>query len=214
MKRAPLLKFLFIGALCSLGANLAFADDTPAAQIPQPTTTDVGVADVQRAYFQLQQEIQATQLALERSQQDAQAAVRRAIEDMTARFQLLEESLNTQRAGELAAMQRMNHVVLVVAGAFVALVFIALLFISYFQWRVAHRLAELSSVRPSLLTMASSRALSDGGQSASNQAVEQANARLLGVVDQLQRRILEFEKAARAPLKENIRPTPARVGKV
>lgn len=204
MKSAPLLKLLCIGAFCSLCVNAVLADDTPVHETSQADTNDVSVAEVQRAYLQLQQEIQATQLALERSQQDSQTTIRRAIEDMAARFQLLEESLNTQRASELAAMQKMNHVVLLVAGAFVALVFVALLFISYFQWRVANRLAELSSVRPTLLTMANSRALMDGGQHASNQAVDQANARLLGVVDQLQRRILEFEKAARASLKENV----------
>ncbi len=132
---------------------------------------------------------------------------------MVARFEALEQSLNSQRTDEFKVVQRMNHLVLVVAGTFVAVVFIALLFISYFQWRVASRLAELSSVRPTLLTMANSRALPDGGQGVSSQAVEQANARLLGVVEQLQLRIFELEKVAHVPMKEEVEAAAASAGK-
>ena len=213
MKHAALLKFLFIGVLFSLCVNDVFADDTPAPGIANPNTNDVSVGDMQRAYLHLQEEIQATQLVLERGQQDAQAAIRRILEDMAARFQLLEQSLSTQRADEFKAMQRMNHLVFVAAGAFVAVVFLALLFIAYFQWRVANRLAELSSVRPTLITMANSRALSEAGQAVSSQIVEQANARLLGVVEQLQRRILELEKVAHGSMKEEVKPVEAHAGK-
>jgi len=213
MKHAALLKFLFIGVFFSLCVHDVYADDTPAPEIANPNTNDVSVADVQQAYLHLQEEIQATQLVLERGQQDAQAAIRRTLEDMAARFQLLEQSLSTQRADEFKAMQKMNRLILVGAGAFVAVVFIALLFISYFQWRVANRLAELSSVRPTLITMANSRALSDGGQVVSSQAVEQANARLLGVVEQLQLRIFELEKVAHVPMKEEVEPAEVRAGK-
>jgi hypothetical protein len=213
MKHAALLKCLLIGVFCSLCVNAVFADDTPALEIANPNTNNVSVEDMHRAYLQIQEEIQATQLALERGQQDAQAAIRRTLEDMVARFELLEQSLNTQRADEFKAMQKMNRLILAGAGAFVAVVFIALLFISYFQWRVANRLAELSSVRPTLITMANSRALSEGGQAVSSQTVEQTNARLLGVVEQLQLRIFELEKVAHGSMKEKVEQVQAHAGK-
>jgi hypothetical protein len=213
MKTAALSKLLLIGAFCFLCVSGGFAADTPPPETSKAGTNEVSVADVQRAYLRLQEEIQATQLALERGQQDAQTAIRRTLEDMVARFEALEQSLNSQRTDEFKVVQRMNHLVLVVAGTFVAVVFIALLFISYFQWRVASRLAELSSVRPTLLTMANSRALPDGGQGVSSQAVEQANARLLGVVEQLQLRIFELEKVAHVPMKEEVEAAAASAGK-
>ena len=61
--------------------------------------------------------------------------------------------------------------------------------------------------------MANSRALPDGGQGVSSQAVEQANARLLGVVEQLQLRIFELEKVAHVPMKEEVEAAAASAGK-
>ena len=213
MKIAALSKFLLIGELFFLCANGGFAASTPPVEIPKANTNEMSIADVQLTYLRLQEEIQATQLAIERGQQDAQTAIRRTLDDMTGRFEQLEQSLNTQRAYEFSAMQRINHLVLVVAGSFVAVVFISLLFISYFQWRVASRLAELSSVRPTLLTLAGSRALPNGGPAGPDQAVEQANARLFGVVEQLQLRIFELEKVAHLPMKEEVETAEAMAGK-
>jgi hypothetical protein len=214
---APLLSFFLAGALCPVGAHAASATGDPAPETLRPDTNGVSAQEIQQTYVQLREQLHEMQLALERSQQDAQAAAQRATEDMAARFQLLEQSLNTQRAGEFEAMQRTNHVTLLVAGTVATVVLVAMLFTAYFQWRVAIRLAELSSVRPSLLTLASGRALpevtSGSGEALPSPAVEQANARLLHVVEQLQQRILEFERASRPPLKEKAGPAAARPGK-
>jgi len=217
MKNAPLLNLSLVGVLCAWCVHIAPAAETVAPEVSQPNTNDFSISDIQSSLLQLQEQINALQLAIERSQQDAQVAIQRNAEDATTRFQLLEKSLTAQRADELEVMQRANHVTLVLAGTVVAVVFIAMLFTAYFQWRVVNRLSELSSIRPSLLTLASGRALSevtaDGGQVASTHAVEEANARLLGVVEQLTQRIVEFEQAARPPVKEKTRPAPARAGK-
>ena len=214
MKNAPLPTFLFISVLCAVCAATGSAANTPAPEISQTSTNEVGAADMQRAFGLLQNQIRALQLAIERSQQDAQAAIQHTTEDMAARFQVLETSLKSQRADELEAMQRANHLTLLMAGSFLAVMFITLLFTAYFQWRVANRLAELSSVRPTLLTLASSRTLSDRGQIASGDAVGQANTRLAGVVEQLQRRILELEQLARPPVKDKVTRTATPAGKV
>ena len=215
MKTAPLLISFLVGAFCTLMPRVAPAADTPAPEISQPSTNEVSAADMQRALVLMLDQIRALQLAIERSQQDAQAAARRTTEDIAARFQLLETSLKTQRASEFEAVQRSNRLTLLVAGIFAAVVFVTMLFTAYFQWRVAARLAEISSVRPTLLTLANSRALAEleaGGPAAAGQAVEQANARLLGVVEQLQRRIHELEHLAHTPPTEAAEPT-AQAGK-
>jgi hypothetical protein len=212
MKTAPRPGLFLVGVFCALMARVAPAADTPAPEISPPNTNAVSAGEMQRAFAQLQEQIHAAQVAIERVQLDAQAASRQNAEDLAARFQLFEKSLNTQRASEFEAMQRTNRLTLLVAGIIAAVVFITMLFTAYFQWRVAARLAELSSVRPTLLTLANSRALSEleaGRQAASSQAVEQANARLLGAVEQLRRRILELEQIARVPPKEEAKPAAA-----
>ena len=217
MKSTLLLEFLLIGVLCALCDVVAPAADAPAPEISQPNTNEVSVADMHREFVLLLDQIRAVQLAVERGQQDAQAAIQHNAEDMAVRFQFFERSLNARRATEFEAMQKTNRLSLLAAGIFAAVVFITMLFSAYFQWRVATRLAELSSVRPTLLTLANSRALAEleaGRQAVSSQAGEQANARLLGVVEQLQQRILELEQMAHVPPKEEAEPAAAQAGKV
>jgi len=217
MKSAPLLPSFLAAVLYTVCAQAAPAADAVTLEISQPTTNDFSAQEIHNSFLRLQEQINALQLSIEHSQQEAQTVVQSNAEDMAARFQLLEQSLAARHAGEIEAIQRANHLMLVLAGTVVAVVFIAMLLTAYFQWRVVNRLTELSSIRPSLLTLATSRAVSevaaDGGQAASTQAVEEANARLLGVVEQLQQRILEFEEVARTPLKEKVRPAEATLGK-
>jgi tetratricopeptide (TPR) repeat protein len=68
---------------------------------------------------------------------------------------------------------------------------------AYQQWRVVSRLVELISLRQTEFTLDSGRVspVLTGGA-----GVEQSNARLFGMVDHLEKRILELKHATRAPL--------------
>jgi tetratricopeptide (TPR) repeat protein len=73
------------------------------------------------------------------------------------------------------------------------------LLMAYLQWRTVARLVELSSLRPPEFGLGNGRISPSLMTSAS---VEQSNARLFNMVDQLEKRILELKQATRAPLNE------------
>ena len=109
---------------------------------------ETNVQDTLRAYLQLQEQLHATQLAIERGRQDADAAATENARAFAARLQNIEQSLSAQRGQELDVMRSSNKAILFVAGLFAALGFVAMIFMAYFQWRTISRLAEISAAFP------------------------------------------------------------------
>src|SRR5215831_18921492 len=131
--------FLF---LLSLGVSAA-ADD--AAGLSGTNKSDEVVTQEMRTYLQLQEQLHATQLAIESNRQAATTVTLRTAEALAERMQAIEQSLSGQRTRELEAMQSSNRTMLVVAGCFAGLGFLAMLLMGYFQWRTVNRLAEISA---------------------------------------------------------------------
>ena len=158
-----------------------------------------------RSYLQLQEQIHATQLAVERSRAQAEAAAAETAKTFNARLQGIEQALASQRAQELEAMQSTNKVMLIVAGLFAALGLLAMLFMAYFQWRTINRLAEITAALPTAHALGSGPALAALGIGDSHlftsSPPEQSNQRLLGALSRLERRILELEHTAHEPLR-------------
>ena len=101
-----------LGVCCLLAAlpfsNLKAADtnnNTPADVPPQESSVS---NEALRAYLQLQEQLHATQLAIERSRQEDQAAAAQDSMALSNHLQAIEQSLVVQRAGELAD----NHLLL------------------------------------------------------------------------------------------------------
>jgi tetratricopeptide (TPR) repeat protein len=85
------------------------------------------------------------------------------------------------------------------AGALGLTVLAAVLFMVYLQWRAVTRLVELSGARAAGFLPGNGR----GAPSlVTGAAVADANARLFGAVDHLQKRILELEQGSHAALAE------------
>jgi tetratricopeptide (TPR) repeat protein len=173
--------------------------DTVAAAAGNAT----GSSEALRSYLQLQAQLHETQLALERNRQEAEIAAARNAEAVTARLQLVEQALTSQRARELEAMQSANRWVLIVAGTFAAVGFLAMLLTAYLQWRAVNRLAEFSAVPSAGLLFGGGRAqlpfAAGEAQLIGGGVVEQSNGRLLGALDRLEKRILELEQTAHTP---------------
>src|ERR1039457_815615 len=107
---------------------------------------DTNSQETLRSYLQLQEQIHATQLAVEHSRTQAEAAAAETAKTFTTRLQGIEQALASQRAQELqamqstmGAMQSTNKVMLIVAGSFAALGLLAMIFMAYFQWRTINR---------------------------------------------------------------------------
>ena len=191
---------------------LAFIFPAAAADSAEPRPAqDTNSEEVLRAYLQLQEQLHATQLAVEQNRREAKEAAAQNEETLANRLHAIEQALAAQRARELDAMQSSNRVMLIVAGSFAVVGFLAMLIMAYFQWRTVNGLAELSAVLPA------GRALGFGGalpalgpgelHIPNSAAAEQSNARLLGALGQLEKRLYELEHATTTHTTEPTPPT-------
>ncbi len=150
-----------------------------------------------RTYLQLQEQLHATQLAVERTRTEAEQTSSQNMEALANRLKTIEESLAARRSKELDAMQSSNHTMLIVAGCFAGMGFVAMLLMGYFQWRTVSRLAELSAMLPPSGEVFNGRrplAIGLGGGSvvATGQP-EHPNLELMETIQRLEKRVRELE---------------------
>ena len=165
--------------------------------------------DTLRAYLQLQEQLHATQLALERNRLETETLATRNAEAVAARFQAIEQALTAKRSAELENLeQRMestHRLLLIVAGTIAVVGFGVLLLTAYLQWRAMNRMAEFVALAPGgsraavLPPMAEAQML--GGTAAT-----QSSTRLFGALTSLEKRILELEHTTHPPLSSGAAP--------
>ncbi len=194
---------------CNSGMRLQ-AQETNAPAAAEVRGQDTTSTEALRSYLQLQEQLQATQRALERNRQEAETLAARNAEAVAARLQLIEQAVSTQRTRELEAVQSTNRLLLIVAGSFAGVGFIAMLLTAYLQWRAVNRLSEFGA----LLTNAGRLALAASGQTephlVSGGAAEQANTKLFGALNRLEHRIQELEHTGHVSLTD--KPTSSAAG--
>lgn len=194
------LHFFAVCACFVFCARIFAAETNP---VVSTQTTDNSAQNVANGFLLIQEQLHATQLAIENNRQEAEAEAKRNADEMNARFQALEQIIATQHASDAAATQKIEQLTLLLAGVFGLVCVAVMLLMAYLQWRAVARLVALIAPASSALTLDNGRALPtlDTGV-----AVEQSNARLFGSVDRLEKRILELEQIARAPLAKKKRP--------
>jgi len=208
------LNFLIVCACCILGAGpdqRIFAAGTNSTDLSPRQAGDKIAQDSLNAFLQIQEQLHTTQLLIESNRVAATAQAQRNAAEMTARIQVLEQTVAAQHASEIEATQKAQRLTLILAGTFGVVGLAAVLFMAYFQWRAVTRLVEISSLRPStpiLEGRGGSPMLSAGEAQATpgRAAVEFSNARLFNVVERLEKRLLELEHMAHAPLAETTSP--------
>jgi hypothetical protein len=146
-------RLLFWAASNSLGAENP--PPPPAGGGIQPTNPHEAIA----AFLQLQEQLQATQLAIERNFKETKAAVAQNAEAWSKGLQTVQQTFVVQRAQDLAAMQKSNQVMLMVAGTLAAAGFCSLLLVAYFQWCVSRGLAEIAAALPTALRLGQGAAM-------------------------------------------------------
>lgn len=199
-----LSRAIWTGGICLVGAfavlNARGSDSTNLA--PAVHADDTNAQETLRVYLQLQEQLHATQLAIEQNRKEAKEAAVQNAEFLAGRLHDIETALAAQRARELEAMQSSNRVMLVVAGTFATFGFLVMLLVAYFQWRTVHGLAEMST------GLGGMRALPAGETGVvSFGPAEQSNVRLLGALERLEKRIYELEHLPPAALQENANAT-------
>lgn len=150
---------------------------------------DTNLTQLLSACSQIQEQLRTTQLAIEQNRQETRAAASQSSEALAKGLQLLQQSVSDQRARDFEVMQRSNRFTLSVAGTFAALGLLAMLSMSYFQWRATKGLAQVSNALPATLAF-------DGGPPLGALGpAEQVQLRLLGAIEQVDKRIDEMKLA-------------------
>ena len=208
MRNQRFLSLKKLGIFCLLSvlsfANLRAADSNVSAA-GTSSAPDSSSNESLRAYLLLQDQIHETQTAIERNRLQAQAASVQEAAALSNRLEAIEQSLVGQRANDLREAQRTTHLLMVVLAVFATVGFAAVLLMVYFQSRAVSRLADISTALAASrqLTFSDTSALVVGERDAlATTPVEQSNARLIGLVHHLEKRITELEQTATLPLKE------------
>lgn len=161
----------------------------PGAPTAQTESIESVAPDILRAYLQVQEQLHSTQLAIERNRQDAEDIAARNTLALADRLSNIEKNLGEQRDHEAKA----NRWMLIGAGLLVTLGIIAMLATSYMQLRAMNRFAEAALGAPlhQLTRGHDPRLLNQG-------AVTEANGRLLGTIERLEKRMRELEGSKRS----------------
>ena len=190
MKTIALLLLL---AASTLTAQVITAPDAA----PAPPTNVITEAEAQmlRSFLLLQDQLRTTQRAVEDAREEAQAEAKRTAELMSARLNLIEQTLNSQREQELQNLQRSTRNMIIIVGITTAIGFIAVLIAGIMQARAASRLSEVSRQLAALPAPRFHELTAGTGASValSGESVEAANAHLLGAIDRLEHRLEEME---------------------
>ncbi len=214
------LIFCFVLSLLSVLPCLAAdAPNTNGGTGAPPARLETEAApEMMRAFLQLQGQLHAAQLAIERNRQETEAAATRNAEIIAVRLKSLEESLVAQRTQQLEAIESIqgaNRLMIKIGSACAAVGFLAILLSAYSQWRTVNRLTEFSVLSQGSFGSGRSALPAPGSvevQPTATVSADPINTRLLGTLERLEKRILELEHTARPPLGErtaNAEPPPA-----
>jgi tetratricopeptide (TPR) repeat protein len=185
-----LLLFLFCHGSESAWAEEGVTNAAPAALV------ETNNQEILRAYLQLQEQLHLTQLAIEQNRKEARETAAQTAEALTGRMQAIEQALSAQGTREMETMQSSNRVLLVIAGSFASVGFVAMLLMAFLQWRTVNRLAQLPAMLPH-------KELGPGdAPSVSVGPAEQSSVRLLGAVEQLEKRLLQLEHTTHTSVDE------------
>jgi tetratricopeptide (TPR) repeat protein len=191
------MKTFFLFLLIAVSSSLSGRGQAAVDAAPAPPTNTVSEAEAQmlRSFLMLQDQLRTTQRAVEDARDEAQAEAKRTAELMSARLNLIEQTLNAQREQELQNLQRSTHTMIVIVGITTAVGFIAVLIAGFMQARAAMRLTEVSRQLAALPAPRFAELTAGTGASAalSGESVEAANASLLGAISRLEHRLEEME---------------------
>jgi tetratricopeptide (TPR) repeat protein len=191
-----------------LAGAVRAADNEPRLP-PGASVEDTNAMQTLRSYLQLQEQLHATQMAIEENRKEATAAAARSAEALANRLQAIEQSLAAQRSRELEATQSSNRMILSVAAGIAVLGLVSMLLMAFSHWRAMSRLADIATALPmsraGLGSGASFAALGSGEPhvvALGPGTAEESSGRLLGVIDRLEKRIYELEHTTQSSVKD------------
>ncbi|HTR41754.1 MAG TPA: tetratricopeptide repeat protein [Pseudomonadales bacterium] len=177
----------------------------------QTNITSLANTDVVNSLLQVQAQLHETEMLVDSNRQQTVIALERHNETLSSDIQLLlQKAVADQRVAEAESARSIEHMMLMVAGiGMLALAVVVILV--FLQLRTATRLIELAMAPGSALN--SNRALPVVETTATlpasaRAALEFSNARMLGVIERLEKRILELEETVHLPLEQGSISSP------
>lgn len=189
----PAFSLIFILAVVARAQEEPKTDEAPTNQI---------TGDTMRAYLDIQEKLHATQLAIERNQQQADAAAARAAESLAARLKAIEQSLDSQRARQDETWVKSNQFMLILTSAFGSIGLLSFLAAAYLHWSASSRLAQFvtASKMPALgMGRGTAGAIEAGELQLPMTTTDAGASQLLATISRLEKRIHELEEAAQVP---------------
>lgn len=188
----------FASSLCLTPTSLVAQDDgsEPKPQDAAPQVQEVS-PELMRSFLHLQEQVHATQMAVERSRLESDAAAARNAEALNARLGVIEKALDQAHKDNSTAVQEAsrqiresNSHMMLLAGIFAAIGFLAIGVTGWLQWKTASRLSTLPSQMgyPALLPAQGYGALNLTHPGAKSQSV-----RLMDAMGRLEHRIADLE---------------------
>ena len=208
MKRLAVLG-RWVAATLVLCSSATLAGDALTPPAGGAKAEETNSLELMRSYVQLQEQLHQAQLSIEQTRKEARESALATADTLSAQLKSIEAALASQRARELEAMQSSNRVMLIMAGTFATLGFAAMVLMAYFQWRTVHGLAEISAVLPAARSLGPPPSLPALGPGEIQPSVtaEVSADRLLGVLGQLEKRILGLERVQQPALEAgNVEP--------
>jgi tetratricopeptide (TPR) repeat protein len=187
-------KFLAAGVGILILAARLLADDTNSAG-------GTNREDLTGGFLQIQEQLQAAQIAIEQNRQAAMAASESNAVVLTQRLDALEQTMVQQHRDD----SRTQQLALMMAGGFGLIGLGILALMVFFQWRAFGQLAEIATRQQSAVADRNGvHQLAAPGRA----AVEASSTQLLSAVGRLEQRIQELENGQKL-LPRTSAPAPA-----
>jgi tetratricopeptide (TPR) repeat protein len=188
MKLKPNLKLFSLVAVLFLATSI-FADTNTTAIVTNASPA-VTRDEMANNYLQIQEQLHATQMAIEQNQEAALETSSSNAAALAQRLQSLEQTVASQRNSDAEAARKTQQFTLLMAGAFGLVGLGIMLLMVYFQWRTFTQLAQISGRQSAMLANGDAvHHLAAPGRA----TVEASTSQLLDVVGRLERRINELE---------------------
>lgn len=171
----------------------------------QTNITSLANTDVVNSLLQVQAQLHETEMLVDSNRQQTVIALERHNEALSTDIQLLlQKAVADQRAAEAESARSIEHMMLMVAGiGMLALAVVVILV--FLQLRTATRLIELAMAPGSALNSNRTLPVVETAvtlPASARAALEFSNARMLGVIERLEKRILELEETVHLPLEQ------------
>ena len=191
---------IFFAVACLFSGIYVLADQTNEPAAPASMSN----ADAINAFLQIQAQLHETQMMMESNQLQTAAALQRSAEALHTGIQLMQNAQDSQRRSS-ESNQGVERTMFFIGGIGM-LMLLAVVFMVWKQLHTANRLIELAMAPGSNLNRAEALPVVETNGAAlpasARAALEFSNARLLGVIDRLEKRIIELEETVRVPLHE------------